>query len=197
MNWKLDKEERVYDGHFKIDKVVVRHQLFEGGYSKPLVRERVLRQNSVAVLPYDPIRDEVVLIEQFRVGSLEKKDNPWLYEIIAGLVEAGEPLQDVVHREAMEEADCKLEEIKHVISFYPSAGGLTEVSHVYIGKTDSSNLGGVHGEEHEGEDIKVHVIPSKKALQMLIDGKICSASAMIALFYFKALKQELDRVWRG
>lgn len=196
MRWNIEKEERVYDGHFKIDKLSVRHELFEGGYSKSLIRERVLRQNSVAVLPYDPHRDEVVLIEQFRIGSLEKKEDPWLYEIIAGLVEKGESLEDVVYREAIEEANCKLSEIKHISSFYPSAGGLTEVSSLFIGKTDTSNLGGVHGAKDEGEDIRVHVMPSDEALQMLNEGKICSASAMITLFYFKDLREKLMKDWR-
>lgn len=195
MEWNIEKEERVYDGHFKIDKLVVRHELFEGGQSEALLRERVTRQNSVAVLPYDPVRDEVVLVEQFRVGSLQKEGDPWLIEAIAGLVEDDESFEEVAYREAIEEANCELEEIKYISSFYPSPGGLAELSHVYIGRTDTSNVGGVHGEKKEGEDIRVHVVSGDKAIQMLRDGKVDSAIAMIALFYFKDLRDQLKKDW--
>ena len=83
MQWKILQSTRNYDGHFKVDELVVQHELFAGGMSEKLVRERVTWKSAVAVLPYDPIRDELVLIEQFRVGALNDKDsakneNPWL-----------------------------------------------------------------------------------------------------------------------
>ena len=96
MEWKINKKVRNYDGHFKVDQLILQHELFAGGMSKELVRERVARQNAVAVLPYDPIRDEVVLIEQFRVGAIGNDDsNPWLIEIVAGLVEEDEQYEEV------------------------------------------------------------------------------------------------------
>ena len=108
MKWKILNKVRNYDGHFKVDQLVLQHELFAGGMSKDLVRERVARKNAVAVLPYDPVRDEVVLVEQFRVGALKNDDNPWLIEIIAGLVEDGEEYEEVAIREAIEEANCKV-----------------------------------------------------------------------------------------
>lgn len=195
MDWKIIQNRRVYDGYFKVDKFVLQHELFDGGLSKTLTRERVSRQNAVAVLPYDPDRDEVVLIEQFRVGPLEQVGNPWMVEVVAGLVEEGESFEEVAFREAMEEANCKIEKLYHVASFFPSPGGSAEQAHVYIGKTDTSNLGGSYGESSEGEDIRVTVVSSQQALEMLKEGTIRSAITMITLFRFKEMKSELQQMW--
>ena len=195
MKWKILNKTRNYDGHFKVDKLILQHELFEGGMGKELVRERVTRKNAVAVLPYDPIRDEVVLIEQFRVGALENDNNPWLIEIIAGLVEEGEEIEEVARREAIEEANCKLENLHYVSSFYPTPGGFAELSHVYIGKTDTTGLGGICGLTDEGEDIRVHVVSSSKALEMLNNGEICSAIPMIAMYNFMQLQDKLKNQW--
>ena len=197
MDWKIKQRTRKYDGHFKVDQYILQHELFAGGYSGDLTRERVSRQNAVAVLPYDPNRDEVVLIEQFRVGPLEQEGSPWLVEVIAGLVEENESLEEVAYREAAEEAGCKLDKLYYVASFYPSPGGFAELAHVYIGKVDTTDLGGIHGEDQEGEDIKVRVVSSQQAIKMLQDGSIRSAIPMIALYGFKDLCAMLKEKWSG
>jgi len=195
MDWKIKQRERTYDGHFKVDKLVVRHELYAGGYSNDLMRERVTRKNSVAVLPYDPHREVLILIEQFRVGPLEQDNNPWLVEIVAGLVEEGESYEDVARREAMEEANCKIEQLHFVSSFYPSPGGFAELAHVYIGKVNSESVGGVYGQDHEGEDIRVNVVSVDDVFKMLANGKIRSAIPMIALYSFKNLHKDLHNKW--
>ena len=195
MEWKIQNKTRKYDGHFKVDQLIIKHELFAGGMSKELVRERVKRQNAVAVLPYDPIRDEVVLVEQFRVGALDNEESPWLVEIIAGLVEKGEVYEEVAIREAIEEANCKIENLRHVSSFFPSPGGFAEVSHIYLAKTDTTQLGGICGLKEEGEDIRVRVVDSSKAIEMLHEGKICSAIPMIAIYNFIQLRETLKKDW--
>ena len=200
MQWKINQRQRNYDGHFKVDQLIVQHELFSGGMSKELTREQVSRQNSVAVLPYDPNRDQLVLVEQFRVGAIEgnghqQAENPWLIEIIAGLVEEGEVFEDVVHREALEEASCKVEQLTRVASFFPTPGGFSELSHVYLAKTDTTGLGGICGLEEEGEDIRVLVVSSDQAMEMLHQGKIRSAIPMIAMFNFMHLREKLKQEW--
>lgn len=200
MDWEIKQNKRNYNGHFKVDQLTVQHELFSGGMSKALLRERVSRKNAVAVLPYDPVRDEVVLVEQFRVGAIEDSQpdsNPWLIEVIAGLVEDGEAYEEVAVRESLEEANCKVETLHHVSSFLPSPGGFSEYAHVYIGKTNTERLGGVCGLEEEGEDIRVHVVSSDKAIEMLHQGVIRSAIPMITLFYFIGLREQLKQKWTG
>ena len=67
----------LYKGFFKLTEVVLRHDLFEGGESPELRRELLDRHQAAAVLPYDPVRDEVVLIEQFRIGAGDDPTGPW------------------------------------------------------------------------------------------------------------------------
>ncbi len=148
-------------------------------------------------MPYDPRRDEIIFIEQFRIGPLEQERNPWLIEIVAGLVEEGESYEDVARREAKEEANCAIEDLHFVASFYPSPGGFAELAHVFIGKVNLENVGGVFGEDHEGEDIRVSVVSVKDAIEMLENGKIRSAIPMIALFGFIKVKNELQSKWLG
>jgi len=195
MDWKIKQCDRVYDGHFKVDQYTIQHELFEGGTSKNLIRERVSRKNSVGVLPYDPNRDEVVLIEQFRMGPVAQDENPWMTETIAGLVEEDETFEQVAYREALEEANCELQALEHLSSFYPSPGGFSELAHVYVAKVNTANLGGVYGEKSEGEDIRVKVVSSQAAFKLLENGTIRSAIPMIALFRFQSLQQELISKW--
>ena len=91
--------EPAYDGHFAVRKLTLQHRCFAGGWSEPLTREVFDRGDAVGVLPYDPITDSLVLVEQFRPGALRGEQSPWMLELIAGVVEAGESDEDVVHRE--------------------------------------------------------------------------------------------------
>lgn len=183
MNTNVEVLEKTicFEGFFRIEKYRLRHRLFSGDWSQPLVREVFERGHAAAVLPYDPIRDEVILIEQFRVGALDAQDGSWLLEIVAGMIEAGETAQDVVKRESIEEADCIISDLIPLYDCFVSPGGTTERVALFCGRVDSTHAGGVHGAAEEGEDIKVHVVPLDTALTFLNSGKITSASAIIAL----------------
>ena len=101
---ELIERTTAFEGYFRIDRYELHHQLFAGGMSDPLTREVYERGHAAAVLPYDPQRDAVVLIEQFRIGAYAAGREPWLIEIVAGIVEAGETSSDVAQRELHEEA---------------------------------------------------------------------------------------------
>src|SRR5437660_6906485 len=76
--------------HLRVDVVRFRHRLFAGGWSGERVFDIVRRGAAVAVVLYDPDRDSVVLIEQFRLAALYAGRSPWLIETVAGLVDRGE-----------------------------------------------------------------------------------------------------------
>src|SRR5207245_10046791 len=85
---EIESHETIHQGHFRLDRWRLRHRLFAGGWGKPISRELLERSAAVAVLPYDPLRDQVVLIEQFRIGAYAHGDPaPWLLEAVAGLIE--------------------------------------------------------------------------------------------------------------
>jgi ADP-ribose pyrophosphatase len=184
-----------YQGYFSLKKLTVRHRLFAGGWSEPLLREVFERGDAVGVLPYDPVSDSLVLVEQFRPGAIREQDSPWMLELIAGIVEKGESDEALVHREAREEADCELTELLPIASFYPSAGACTEQIRLFCGRVSRAGVGEVHGLEGEGEDILVHSVSRLDALQMLADNRINNGHTLIALQWLKIHGDALQERW--
>lgn len=189
------KKESVYKGFFELNRYHFTHKLFAGGESKLVMREVFERGHAVAVLPYDPIRDELVLLEQFRFPAMETNDNPWLIEVIAGIIEPGENLEDVCHREAQEEAGITLANLTKISSYLASPGACTERIHVYLAQVDASTANGIHGLDSEAEDIKVLRVPLDQAKDWLNKGKIDNSTAIIALQWLLLNKQKVLDGW--
>jgi ADP-ribose pyrophosphatase len=186
----------VYEGYFRIDRYRLRHELFAGGMSAPISREVFERGHAVGVLPYDPVRDVVVLIEQFRVGAYAAGFEPWLIEIVAGIIEDGETPEDVAKREALEEAGLTISELLPMRTYMVSPGGASESVHVSLGRVDSSTAGGIHGLNSEDEDIRVKAVPWAEARRLLDDGKICNALGLIALQWLALHRDDVRRLWK-
>lgn len=175
-------EERTqYDGFFSMKSYTLKHTLYKGGWSQPITRELFQRGNCVAVLLYDPIRDEVVIIEQFRIGAIEISDQAWLLEIVAGAIEPGETAEEVAYRESIEEAGCEIQELIKINDFFTSPGGTSELLSLFYGRVDTSDIGGIHGLDNENEDIYVTTMKFNDVYQLLLDGKILSAIPIIAI----------------
>jgi ADP-ribose pyrophosphatase len=183
--------ETVYQGFFRLEKYHLRHTLFQGGWSNDIVRELFRRGDCVAVLLYDPVRDEVVLIEQFRIGAILRKKQAWLMEIVAGAVEPGENAAQVAIREAEEEAGCKIQELRLIREFYTSPGGASEWLSLFYGRVDASHVGGIFGLDHEDEDIRVITVKFEQAYQMMEQGEVDSAIPIIALQWLYIHRQAL------
>src|SRR3990172_851438 len=153
---EIIEKRTAYQGYFRIDSYRLRHRLHAGGWSDPLDRELFERGHVVAVLPYDPVADTVVLLEQFRVGAYVAGFPSWQTEVIAGIIESGETVEAVANREAQEEAGCEILELTPICRYLVSPGGATESVTLYCGRVDSRGLGGIHGLAHEHQDIRVH-----------------------------------------
>lgn len=179
--FELIEEEPIYRGFFSLSRLRFRHALFRGGWSDYLDRELFHRGRSVAVIPYDPVADQVVLIEQFRVGAMFVNGDPWLLEIVAGAFEQGESPEDVAYREAAEEAGCEITELIRIAEFFPTPGGCSEKITLYCGIVDSRGLGGIHGVEEEHEDILARVASFDQAMDWLSRGRIEAAIPIIGL----------------
>lgn len=189
------KRDSCFQGFYKLDRIHLRHELFAGGMSREISRELFVRHDAVCVLPYDPQRDEVVLIEQFRVGAMGKTSNPWLVELVAGLIDKDEQPEEVAHREAQEEAGLVFAALWPMTKYFPSPGGSDEFVHLYLGRCDSAGASGLHGLEEEGEDIRVKVWAFEDALQAVRDGLICNAASIIALQWLALNREEVRGLW--
>lgn len=185
-----------YAGFFHILRYRLRHRLFKGGWSPVLTRELFERGHAVAVLPYDPETDRVVLTEQFRIGALQAPGGPWLLEIVAGMMEAGETPEAVVRREAIEEIGCAVGDLVSICDYHVSPGGTSERLHLFCGCVDASQASGVHGAADEGEDIRVVVMPADDAMAHMQAGKIVAAAPIIALQWLMMNRASLREDWR-
>ncbi|WP_088330631.1 ADP-ribose diphosphatase [Lacimicrobium sp. SS2-24] len=192
---QIEERQEVYNGFFRLHKYRLRHRLFAGGWSDTMVREVFERGCAVSVLPYDPVRDEVVLIEQFRIGAMPTSPSPWLYECVAGNIEPGEAPEQVCRREAEEEAGLKLGRLHLMMSYLSSPGGTSERLYLYMAECDSHNAGGIFGLDEEHEDIRVVTMKSAQALEMLEAGQIDNAAAVISLQWFALNKDKVLQQW--
>lgn len=184
-----------YKGYFQIDAYRLRHRTFDGGWTREISREVFERGHAAAVLLYDPDRDAVVLVEQFRTGAHAAGLAPWLIETVAGIIEPGEAAAEVVRREALEEAGCEVGDLEPIGTFILSPGGSSETMVLFCGRVDSGGAGGVHGLDHEDEDIRVLVLPTDDAVELLRAGRIVNATTALALQWL-ALNRERLRAAR-
>ncbi len=189
-------KETLFQGFFRMVKYRFKHKLFEGGWSEEIEREMFERGHAAAMLPYDPARDEVVIIEQIRVGALEHA-HPWQLEIIAGVIDPNETSEQVIRREAMEEAGIEVNRIEKISSYYPSSGGCSELLDVFVGEIDATQAKGVHGLDYEGEDIKVHVMSREEAYRLVKNGQIENGASIIALQWLELNYQQLQLQWQN
>jgi ADP-ribose pyrophosphatase len=189
------EDQTVWSGHFSMHRLTLQHRRFAGGWSEPVVREVFERGDAVAVLPYDPATDSLVMIEQFRPGAIRGGDSPWMLELIAGIVEEGERDTDVVHREAMEEAACELSDLVPIATVFPSAGACTEQVRLFCGRVTKAAIGGLHGLQSEGEDILVHSISRADALRMVAENRIPNGHTLIALQWLHIHGESLRERW--
>ncbi|KLV11229.1 ADP-ribose diphosphatase [Photobacterium ganghwense] len=174
-------KDTLYQGFFRMVKYRFRHRLFAGGWSAPMDREMFERGHAAALLPYDPATDSVVMVEQFRIGALAAECTPWQLEIVAGIIEPGESADEVVRREAVEEAGLEVGELHKITRYLSSSGGCSETLDIFVGLVDSTQAGGIHGLADEGEDIRVRVVSREEAYQWVESGKIENAASIIAL----------------
>jgi len=194
-----------FQGYFRLDHYRLKHRLFEGGWSGEMSREVFERGHAVCVLPYDPDRDEVVFIEQFRPGAyaalasewFDDGASPWLVECVAGIIEKGENPDDVARREMIEETGLEVSQLTRVFHYLVSPGGSTESVFLYCGRVDAADAGGVYGMMEEHENIRVFSVSAEEAFAMMDQGRINNAMTLIGLQWLKANRDRVRAEWRA
>jgi ADP-ribose pyrophosphatase len=188
--------ETLYSGFFSMDLYRFRHRLFNGEMSGEIRREIFERGHAAVLLPFDPVRDEVVLLEQIRIAAYDVSESPWLLEMVAGMIEEGETVEDVARREALEEAGLVVGRTRPVLSYLASPGGTSERLSIMVGEVDATTAEGIHGLADENEDIRVHVVSREQAYQWVEEGKIDNAASVIALQWLQLHYQTLRNEWK-
>ena len=192
MDYKIIKKERVYQGFFGMDEYLLEHDRFDGG-SLQVKRENMERGDAAALLLYDPRLDEVLLLEQFRIGPVARGDNPWLMEIVAGMIDQGETAEQAVIREAEEEAGFIPSQVTFLGRYYTTPGACSERIDLFLGLVDKDKpVGAGGGCDAEHEDIRTLWVSRETSLEMLAEGKVASGAPMLALMLAFGWKGVID-----
>lgn len=188
----------LFKGFFEFKKLRFSHSLYQGGQTPIIDRELFARGQAVVVLLFDSVQEQVVLVEQCRVGAIQHAlesncpANAWLQEPVAGMIDQGETPQQAAIREVFEETGYQIdsaENLEYITHFYPSPGACDEILWLYAAEIDSLKLNEFSGLSEEHEDIRVVTLPYKDAKQQLAEGRLNVSSTIIALqwlFYYKA-----------
>jgi len=189
-------QEWLSQGFMKLAKFTVRHERFDGGMIGPMTREIVVRTSAVAVLPYDPVRDKILLIKQFRLAAHLAGFPAWQRELIAGIADRDEGLEDLARREAIEEANCTLTDLVEMFRYLPSPGMTNEVLIFYCGRMDSSHVVGTHGLAEEHEDIRSTLFDVAQVPELLASGSTGNGPLITALQWMLLNRDRMKQLWR-
>jgi len=203
---EVETYNTVYKGFFRVHLARLRHKLFRGGWSEWIEREVIDRGHAVVVLPYDPVRDSIVMLEQFRVGSVhllgaperhpsQPEASPWLLELVAGMSDTGEDEETVARREMQEEAGLEAKRLEYVMSYLSTPGGLTERISIFIAQVDATTASQFGGLASEHEDIRVFELPRNDVMALLDQGQIDNAATVIALQWLALHRDTLLEKW--
>jgi nudix-type nucleoside diphosphatase (YffH/AdpP family) len=178
-------EEVTHEGFFLTRRYALRHPRFDGGQSPEVSREVFVATDAALVLPYDPVRDRVLLVEQFRMGPYGRGDpHPWMLEPVAGRVDGGESPEACARRECREEAGLSLRGLERISSHYCTPGYSTEFFHLFLGLCDLPEVTqGRGGLETENEDIRTHVIGFDRAMGLIGSGEANNGPLVLCLLW--------------
>ena len=189
----VHRMKAMHEGFFLSRRFQLQYPNFDGTQSDPVHREVFVAADAVIVLPYDPVRDRVLLVEQFRMGPFARGDiHPWVLEPPAGRVDGGETVEEAARRECEEEARLTLSHLEHVSSHYCSPGATTEYYHCFVALTDlPDEAAGLGGLDTEHEDIRTHVLDFEDAMHLLSTGEANIGPMILLLLWLQRERPRL------
>lgn len=190
------QSRRPYSNFFAVQENDLGFSQFDGGPSQTVNRAAFVSGDAVSVLPYDPVRDRVLVIEQFRFGMFVRGDNrPWSLEPIAGRIDPGESPKNAAHREAAEEAGLTINRLIEIAQYYPSAGGVSEYLYAYLGIAElPDDVAGIGGLQAEGEDIKSHVLDFDQFMDIITSSEVQDGNLILSGHW---LARHRDQIRQG
>ena len=184
LKYKIINKKNLYSGFFNLNKYEFVHEKHNGKWTDKVEREIFSGAQVSSLLPYDPIRKEIILIQQFRAGILSRYNKDYLYEIVAGIIDADENPEETAARECFEETGCKVKNILPIQTYFPAPGSSESYYHLYLGEVDSFDGERIRGLESENEDILVKSYKINDVRNMLSGRKIKNGLTLIALQWF-------------
>ena len=184
LKYKIINKKNLYSGFFSLNKYEFIHEKHNGEWTSTVEREVFSGAHVSSLLPYDPIKKEIILIQQFRAGALSRYDENYLLEIVAGIVDEGENPEQTAIRECFEETGCEVKKIHPIQSYFPAPGSSESYYHLYLGEIQAFDGERIKGLEKENEDILVKSFNIDEVRQMLKEKKIMNGLTLVALQWF-------------
>ena len=184
LKYKIINKKNLYSGFFSLNKYEFTHKKHNGEWTSTVEREIFSGAHVSTLLPYDPIKKEIILIQQFRAGVLSRYDESYLLEIVAGIVDEGENPEQTAIRECFEETGCEVKKIHPIQSYFPAPGSSESFYHIYLGEIQAFDGERIKGLEKENEDILVKSFKIDEVRQMLKEKKIMNGLTLVALQWF-------------
>ena len=182
--FKIINKRTLHDGFFKLNEINFSHKKHDGNWSIGVKREVFSGAHVSTVLPYDPIKKKILLVQQFRAGLLKRNDEPIIKEIVAGMIDSGETPEEAAKRECIEETGCKINKITNICSYYPAPGSSESFYHLFLGEIDAFDGERILGEQDENEDILVKSYTIDEVRNLLKSKSIINGVTIIALQWF-------------
>jgi ADP-ribose pyrophosphatase len=193
---EISDQKKAFERYLRLDTFHFRHRLFDGAWSVECSYDVLRRGPAIAILLYDPDRDCVVLIEQFRLPALLAGSSPWQLEPVGGMIDDGEAPAEAAIREIGEESGLVLlGEPVPIQRYLPSPSASDECLHLFCGRVDSRAAVGVHGAAEEHEEIRVVVKPMAEIAELLDSGAVESCHTLISLLWLLRHRDRLRRQW--
>jgi len=192
-DFSVSTDKTVYDGFFKMYELELTHKKFDGGWTQAISRELFHRGEAAAAILYDPNKDLIGLIDQFRVGALESEYGPWCLETVAGMMEEGETPESLITRELEEEAGIVGARLIPIVSYYSSPGGCSEKIHLFCALCDLSGKGGLFGLADENEDIQFSVVNADDVFKNMYAGRTNNAATLLGLQWLQLNRRSLQQ----
>jgi len=183
-NFKVTNKKNLYDGFFKMHEISLKYKKYDGSWSNEIKRELFGGAQVSAVLPFDPIKKKIVLIQQFRPGTISKNTNNYLNEIVAGIIDPGESPEIAAKRECLEETGYKIKKLTPIQGYFPAPGSSKSFYHLFLGEVDSKNGKKIMGLDKENEDILVESFEINQVKKMMQEGEFINGLTLIAIQWF-------------
>ena len=182
--FKILNKKNIHNGFFKMNEVTLKYKKYDGTWSNEIKRELFGGAQVSAVLPYDPKNKKIVLIQQFRPGTISKDNNNYLDEVVAGIIDPGESAEQAAKRECLEETGCKINKLSQIQGYYPAPGSSESFFSLFLGEVDAPDKETIRGLENENEDILVKSYSFMDVKNKMENKEILNGLTLIALQWF-------------
>ena len=182
--FKILNKKNIHNGFFKMNEITLKYKKYDGSWSNEIKRELFGGAQVSAVLPYDPENKKIVLIQQFRPGTISRESNNYLDEIVAGIIDPGETPEDAANRECLEETGCKVKNLRSIQGYFPAPGSSESFYYLFLAEVIAPDKESIRGLDNENEDILVNSYTFEQVREKMEKKEILNGLTLIALQWF-------------